>query len=144
MDIQRLFLPWWNKIKEEGHCSAKMQWWWHRQITSPGDWQVQQTSLLQKCKKISPPNAQQIPMHGWLCLLLRSFLFNWITRWGKKRKKSCFSLGNVLRTQEIPLLCKILKLYFPPQIAQAIYNRWIWGSSMLSNASTESIAYGRH
>jgi hypothetical protein len=30
--------------------------------------------------KISPPNTQQIPIHGWLHLLVWSFLFNWITR----------------------------------------------------------------
>jgi hypothetical protein len=38
---------------------------------------------------------------------------------------------------------KILKLYIYPQIAQAICHHWIWGSSILSNASAESNSYGR-
>jgi len=32
---------------------------------------------------------------------------------------------------------------FPPHIAQAICNLWIWGLSMLSNASRESKSYRR-
>ena len=41
-----------EKIKAEGHCSARIQCWWHREITTTGDWKVQQTRLLQKSKKL--------------------------------------------------------------------------------------------
>jgi len=36
---------------EQDHCSARIQCRWHREITTTGDWQVQQTRLLQKSKK---------------------------------------------------------------------------------------------
>ena len=52
------------------------------------------------------------------------------------------SLTNVLHTQNIPLLCKILKLHFSPQTAQAICKHRIWGSFMLSNACIESNSFG--
>jgi len=60
---------------------------------------------------------------------------------GTKNIRILPSLTNVLHTQEIPLLCKILKLYFPPQIAQTVCKYWVWGLSMLSNASTESNSF---
>jgi len=61
---------------------------------------------------------------------------------GQKTQNFCYLWNNVLHTQKINAR-KILKLYFSPQIAQAICSHWIWGSSILSNASTESNSYGR-
>jgi len=57
---------------------------------------------------------------------------------GTKNIKILPSLTSVLHT----LLCKILKLRFAPQIAQAICKHWIWESSMLSNACKESNSFG--
>jgi hypothetical protein len=54
-------------------------------------------------KKNSPPNTQQISILGSLQSNLRTFLCNWITRWGQKTEKSCSPLINVLHTEEIPL-----------------------------------------
>jgi len=41
-----------------------------------------------------------------------------------------------------PALKNIEVLFFP-QIAHAICNHWIWGSSIVSNASTEGNSYVR-
>jgi hypothetical protein len=52
------------------------------------------------------------------------------------------SLTSVLHTQEIQLPCKILKLYFSPPNCTSHLQTLDMGSSMLSNASTESNSYG--
>ena len=120
------------------HCSARLQHRWQIEITSTGEWQVQQPRIL---KKISPPNTQRIPIHRRLQSLLTSLLCNWIARQGQTKEKSCCSLNNVLHLQEIPLLWKLLKLCFSTQIAQAICNQWIWWSKVKWNEAKWSAQY---
>jgi len=131
-----------EKIKAEGHCSARIQCWWHREITTTGDWKVQQTRLLQKSKKLPTKYTPNFNSR-MTSATFEEFLVQLNRQTGTNQRKICCSLTNVLHTQEIPLLWKIFKLHFSPQIAQAICNRWIRWSFMFSNANAESNSYGR-
>jgi hypothetical protein len=72
--MQRWFLPWWNEIKAEGRYSAGLQCRWHREITSIGDWQVQQREKKLPTKYTENYNALMISA------TFRRFLCNLIAR----------------------------------------------------------------
>jgi hypothetical protein len=52
--------------KAEGHCSDRLQCLWLKAITSTGDWHVQQTPLLQKCKKKKLSTKYTANSNSWM------------------------------------------------------------------------------
>ena len=124
---------------EQNHCSARIQCWWHREITTTGDWQVQQTRLVQKSKNL-PTKFQFMDdfSHFWGISCATG-----LPHIGAKNRNILLLIDQCAVYPRDTTALKNTEVIFFPQIAQAICNQWIWGSSIVPNASTKRNSYIR-